>query len=58
MSHPAGKDLIEGDDGQLYIISRESDPDEGVAYVLLRCSTEIVDAFKYKYQAARSVATS
>jgi len=57
MSRPVGKELVEGDDGNLYIVSRETDDDGAVAYVLLRCSIEVVDAFQYKYEAVRSVAT-
>jgi len=54
---PIGKELVEGHDGNLYIVSRETDDDGTIAYVLLRCSIEVVDAFQYKYEAIRSVAT-
>ena len=56
MSHPTGKTLIQGDDGQLYIVSRETDRDEGTAFALLRVQTELVDAFRHKYEAVRAVA--
>lgn len=55
MSHPTGKTLIQGDDGQLYIVSREVDDDGEVAYTLLAVKTALLHAYRHKYEAVRAV---
>lgn len=58
MSHPAGKTLIQGDDGQLYIVAREVDRDGKVAYVLHAARPLMVDAYRHKWQAVAAVCGS
>ena len=54
--HPTGKTLMQGDDGSLFIISRETDRDGTTAYLLDRVThLELIDAFKHKYEAAHAI---
>lgn len=51
MTHPTGKQLVADSKGRLWITSREVDHDGTIAYTLLRVETELVDAFRHRYQA-------
>ena len=54
MNHPTGKALFADSSGRLWITSREIDRDGTVAYTLLRVETELVDAFRHKYEAVQA----
>lgn len=51
MKTPIGKSLFVDAKGRLWISSRERDLDGTTAYVLHRVHTEIVDAYRHKYEA-------
>lgn len=55
MSHPTGKTLIQGADGQLYIVAREVDHDGEVAYVLHAARPLMLHAYRHKHEAVRAV---
>lgn len=51
MKHASGKSLFVDERNRLWIVSRERDRDGETAFALLRVSTDLVDAFRFKYEA-------
>lgn len=48
-----GHELVEGRNGQLYVVRRAT---AGPGYVLLKVDLQYVDSFRYKHHAVRHVA--